>query len=138
MSRTDARVPRPATDRPDIRAVGDRALLVEVDGLTDALAWHRALAGTPLPGPIETVAAARTILVRFATDTAAEAARTTLPTLTPSAQEEGTARRHTLDVVYDGDDLESTARLLGLSVDALIDEHTRTEWTAAFGGFAPG
>jgi len=138
MSRTDARVPRPATDRPDIRAVGDRALLVEVDGLTDALAWHRALAGTPLPGQIETVAAARTILVRFATDTAAEAARTTLPTLTPSAQEEGIARRHTLDVVYDGDDLESTARLLGLSVDALIDEHTRTEWTAAFGGFAPG
>ena len=138
MSRTDARVPRPATDRPDIRPVGDRALLVEVDALTDALAWHRALTATPLPGQIEAVAAARTVLVRFATDTAAEAARTSLSALAPSAQEDGTAQRHTLDVVYDGEDLDSTARILGLSADALIDQHTRTEWTAAFGGFAPG
>jgi KipI family sensor histidine kinase inhibitor len=138
MSLEDARVPRPVTHQPHIRPVGDRALLVEVDALTDALAWHRTLTATPLPGQIEAVAAARTVLVRFATDTAAEAARASLPALAPSAQEDGTARRHTLDVVYDGEDLDSTARLLGLSVDALIDQHTRTEWTAAFGGFAPG
>ena len=138
MSLEDARVPRPGAHQPHIRPVGDRALLVEVDALTDALAWHRALTATPLPGQIEAVAAARTVLVRFATDTAAEAARTSLPALAPSAQEDGTAQRHTLDVVYDGEDLDSTARILGLSADALIDQHTRTEWTAAFGGFAPG
>ena len=138
MSLEDARVPRPGTHQPHIRPVGDRALLVEVDALTDALAWHRALTATPLPGQIEAVAAARTVLVRFATDTAAEAARTSLSALAPSAQEDGTAQRHTLDVVYDGEDLDSTARILGLSADALIDQHTRTEWTAAFGGFAPG
>ena len=138
MSHEEARAPRPVTRRPNIRPVGDRALLVEVDGLADALAWHRTLTGTPLPGQVEAVAAARTVLVRFAADTAAEAARTTLPQFTPSAQEQGTVRHHTLDVVYDGEDMESTARLLGLSADALIDQHTRTEWTAAFGGFAPG
>ena len=138
MSLEGARVPRPGTHQPHIRPVGDRALLVEVDALTDALAWHRALTATPLPGQIEAVAAARTVLVRFATDTAAEAARTSLSALAPSAQEDGTAQRHTLDVVYDGEDLDSTARILGLSADALIDQHTRTEWTAAFGGFAPG
>ena len=86
MSLEDARVPRPGTHQPHIRPVGDRALLVEVDALTDALAWHRALTATPLPGQIEAVAAARTVLVRFATDTAAEAARTSLSALAPSAQ----------------------------------------------------
>src|SRR5699024_3488583 len=129
---------RPVARTPDLRAVGDRALLIEVDGLPAAMAWHRSLTRDPLPGQIEAVAAARTVLLRFESDTAAEAARTSLRTPPPAAQTAGTARRHILDVVYDGEDLDATARLLGLSRDRLIERHTGTEWMAAFGGFAPG
>jgi hypothetical protein len=71
---------RPVARTPDFRAVGDRALLLEVDGLPAAMAWHRALTREPLPGQIEAVAAARTVLLRFESDTAAEAARTSLRT----------------------------------------------------------
>jgi KipI family sensor histidine kinase inhibitor len=129
---------RPVARTPDFRAVGDRALLLEVDGLPAAMAWHRALTREPLPGQIEAVAAARTVLLRFESDTAAEAARTSLRTPPPAGEAVGTARRHTLDVVYDGEDLDATAQLLGMSRDQLIERHTGTEWMAAFGGFAPG
>ncbi|WP_019158662.1 5-oxoprolinase subunit B/C family protein [Brevibacterium senegalense] len=129
---------RPVARAPGLRAVGDRALLLEVDGLPAAMAWHRALIREPLPGQIEAVAAARTVLLRFESDTAAEAARTSLRAPPPVQETAGTARRHTLHVVYDGEDLDATAELLGLSRDQLIERHTGTEWMAAFGGFAPG
>lgn len=41
---------RPAARTPDLRAVGDRALLLEVDGLPAAMAWHRALTREPQIG----------------------------------------------------------------------------------------
>ncbi|MFB2583880.1 5-oxoprolinase subunit B family protein [Herbiconiux liukaitaii] len=41
-------------------------------------------------------------------------------------------------VRYDGPDLEEVARLSGLSVDEVIAAHTRSTWSAAFIGFAPG
>src|SRR5699024_3542718 len=39
---------------------------------------------------------------------------------------------------YDGEDLEQAADLLGMTSQALIAAHAAAEWTAAFGGFAPG
>jgi KipI family sensor histidine kinase inhibitor len=41
-------------------------------------------------------------------------------------------------VHYDGEDLEELAGLLHLAPDELVHRHTGTEWTVAFGGFAPG
>ncbi|MFB2582045.1 allophanate hydrolase subunit 1 [Herbiconiux sp. P15] len=41
-------------------------------------------------------------------------------------------------VRYDGPDLEEVARLTGLAVDEVIAAHTRSTWSAAFIGFAPG
>lgn len=128
----------PRRDPPDIRRVGDRALLVDVGTLAAAMSWHGALTAAPLTGQVEVVAAARTVLVRFDVDTAAEAAVASLSSLTPEATGSKSPREHILDVVYDGEDLAATARLLGLSPDGLVDAHTTTVWQAAFGGFAPG
>lgn len=123
---------------PDIRRAGDRALLVDVGSLESAMAWHAELQSDPLAGQLEVVGAARTVLVRFASAAAAEAAVASLRGLAPAHTAPSAAREHVLDVVYDGDDLAETARLLGMSSDALVEAHTATVWRAAFGGFAPG
>src|SRR5699024_9249322 len=123
---------------PDIRRAGDRALLVDVGSLESAMAWHAELQSVPLAGQLEVVGAARTVLVRFASAAAAEAAVASLRGLAPAHTAPSAAREHVLDVVYDGDDLAETARLLGMSSDALVEAHTATVWRAAFGGFAPG
>lgn len=129
---------RPRHEPPDIRRAGDRALLVDVGSLTAAMSWHGALTAAPLAGQVEVVAAARTVLVRFDADTAAEAAVASLSSLTPDGAGARSPCEHVLDVVYDGEDLAEAARLLGLSPDGLVDAHTGTLWQAAFGGFAPG
>jgi KipI family sensor histidine kinase inhibitor len=45
---------------------------------------------------------------------------------------------HTIDVVYDGPDLEDVARLTGLSVRAIAETHASREYTAELVGFLPG
>ncbi len=123
---------------PDIRPAGDRALLVDVGSLARAMAWQAALHDDPLAGQIEVVGAARTVLVRFSSDDAAQSAVASLTALAPAGTGPATPREHVLDVVYDGEDLVETARLLGMSPAALVEAHTATVWQAAFGGFAPG
>ena len=41
-------------------------------------------------------------------------------------------------MVYDGDDLRQTADLLGVSPEALAEQHQLASWRVAFIGFAPG
>uniref|UniRef100_UPI0033352F41 5-oxoprolinase subunit B family protein n=1 Tax=Mesorhizobium sp. M0050 TaxID=2956861 RepID=UPI0033352F41 len=43
-----------------------------------------------------------------------------------------------IPVVYDGEDLDDVAELLGWSVDELISRHIDATYTVAFTGFAPG
>lgn len=47
-------------------------------------------------------------------------------------------RTVTIPVVYDGPDLEFVAEQCGLTPSEVIHEHTRTEHSVAFFGFAPG
>src|SRR2546430_6738481 len=47
-------------------------------------------------------------------------------------------RLHRIPVIYDGPDLEPTARELGLSVDRLIVLHTQPTYRCFMIGFAPG
>lgn len=87
----------------------------------------------------ELVPAAQTVLVRFNprrihATTLAEAIMA-LPDTPDQAQEHRTV---TVPVIYDGEDLEAVAQLLGIGADEVVARHTGTPWTAAFGGFAPG
>ncbi|MDN8548082.1 carboxyltransferase domain-containing protein [Microbacterium sp. NM3R9] len=120
--------------------MGADAVLVEVGGLTDAVALHARLVADPPPGVVDIVPAARTVLVRadprmlslegvraWITRAAATAAA---PPVTAAAV--------IVPVVYDGADLAETAALLGTSADALAARHESTAWTVAFTGFAPG
>lgn len=117
---------------------GDRALLVDVPDLAAVAAVRLALEGSPLPGQQELVAAARTVLVVLdrrpvETDAAAVGRIPLEPDAGPVA-----TRQVDLPVVFDGPDLAEVAALTGRPVRALVEALTTTEFTVAFGGFAPG
>jgi KipI family sensor histidine kinase inhibitor len=117
---------------------GDRALLVEVAGLDAVAAVRAALEHDPLPGQVDLVPAARTVLVlldRPPADT--DTARLRRLSLTRPPDDDA-LRAVDLPVVFDGPDLDDVASLTGLAVPQLVVELTAAELTVAFGGFAPG
>lgn len=121
-----------------LHPVGTRGWLVDLPDLESVMAWHAALSTSPLKGQEEVIAAARTVLVLFATRKDTLQAKAQLEAFTP-AQHQGADPRHvTIDVVYDGEDLHGVAELMGISAEELIQRHTEQRWMAAFGGFAPG
>ena len=121
-----------------IHPVGTRALLVELEDLSQVMAWHAALDANPLKDQVDAIAAATTLLLTFATPNSAAAASEKLQDFHPTAQGGEGPRFVEIDVLYDGEDLDEAAELMGMSRAGLIDWHTSTEWLAAFGGFAPG
>ena len=124
----------------DLRVLpyGDRALLVELPGLAEVAGLRAALERQPLPGQLDLVPAARTVLVHLdrapAESDAAALRRLPLePPPDPSDPEVVD-----LPVVFDGPDLADVSELTGRSVPALVEALTAVEFTVAFGGFAPG
>ncbi|MEJ1089462.1 urea amidolyase family protein [Microbacterium sp. Mu-80] len=120
-----------------ILTASDRALLVEAADLDEAM--RRGAAWDGLPGVIERVPGARTVLVRFdpLQVTAAQLAET-LRNTTSDARAAAPLDEVTIPVHYDGDDLDEVARLLGVSADEVVTRHLAANWRVAFAGFAPG
>lgn len=119
---------------------GDRGLLVEVDDLDAVLALREALAARIPAGVVDLVPAARTVLVVIdPTRMPLPAARSWIAGAAARApRERQPAREVDVPVVYEGEDLAETARVLGVSPDALVARHAAAVWTVAFTGFAPG
>ena len=133
-----------------ILTAGTGALLVCLDKPEYVTALYDELLADPPEGFIEAVLAAETVLVVF------DPARTTAVNLGPRLRDaaERAARRTSsarddmpvenqkaavvIPVVYDGADLEETARRAGLSVDEVVRRHTAGDYVVAFCGFAPG
>ncbi|GAA2986280.1 KipI family sensor histidine kinase inhibitor [Microbacterium terrae] len=126
--------------RGRILPVGERALLVEVDGLAEVLRTHAALDAARIEGVVDLVPAARTVLVRIDSRVLQPtAARAWIAGVEiPEAGAVAAGSPVELDVVYDGADLADTAELLGLTTDGLVARHSAACWTVAFTGFAPG
>lgn len=124
-----------------LRAVGDRAVIVDCADLDAVLALHAALAASPPDGVIDLVPAARTVLVTFdpsilAGDRVAGWIRSTPPVRPGALGDAGDAL--VLDVEYSGEDLGEVASLLSLTEREVVDLHTASVWRVAFVGFAPG
>jgi KipI family sensor histidine kinase inhibitor len=121
-----------------VRAVGTRTVLAELSGTQDVLALQALLVKNPLPGQMDVLAAAETVMVRADSPAAARrmgALLLELDLTAPSKQEGGLV---VIDTVYDGEDLAEVGRLTGLGTDGVIEAHTGQIWTVAFAGFAPG
>ncbi len=129
----------PEEDRPRaVRPLGPRAALVECADLHDAVAVHARLAGADLPGLVDCVAGARTVVVRASSTAALRDAVRAARTVPRGSAGTGAARTVTVDVVYDGEDLAAVGELTGLGADGVVRAHSEQTWTAAFAGFAPG
>lgn len=131
---------------------GPRAVLAEYADLDTVMAVAAALRADPVPGVIDVVPAARTILVAFSdVDSRLLEHRLGLSdhtnrhnvhllAQTGEGAELGGAEQVTVRVAveYDGPDLADVAEHAGLTVDEVVALHRDRRYTVAFCGFMPG
>jgi KipI family sensor histidine kinase inhibitor len=118
---------------------GDRALLAEVADAGERRRLDATLRRHPLPGSVEHVPGARTVLVvaNAPDDLPGLAAALRGLVLDPDEPlEEGDDL--VIEVRYDGPDLQDVATSVGISPDEVVERHTTQVWTVEFAGFAPG
>lgn len=128
-----------SSSRPRIRAYGRSALLVELDTLDQVLGLHAELGRNPPQGLMETVPAARTLLVSFDP-------RATTPSAIAAEVRRRQVGEHRLDVGreveipvrYDGEDLHEVAAVIGRHPREVVRRHLAATYMVAFLGFAPG
>lgn len=122
-----------------LRRCGRDAVLVEVDSLDQVDAVRAAVLAADLPGLVELVPAARTVLVSVEPGSAGLARlRDVLSTADLSRPRRPAEREVRIPVHYDGPDLALAARTARMTVDELVALHSGTEYAVAFTGFAPG
>jgi KipI family sensor histidine kinase inhibitor len=132
------------TENRTLLSCGEHAVLVEVGGLDEVLAFSSAVreavaAGTSgFSGVIDIVPAATTVLV--VVNATIEPVRQALSTLPIAVSGDVPTGDQVIEIPvhYDGPDLAEVAELSGLSVQDVIAAHTGTDWRVAFCGFAPG
>lgn len=123
---------------------GDRALMLQCGCTAEVLAWVDALSAARLPGLLDIVPAARTVLVKLDNPRLQGVTRQRLRRMrvtAPDASVVAPADRRAdavIDVVYDGPDLAEVAEVTGLTTAQVIHAHTSALWRVGFSGFAPG
>lgn len=125
-----------------VRRAGDRAVLVDVADAAAAAALAVRCAADPLPGQVDVVPGAASVLVVLDRPVGLAVAREHLGALDAGdadGQHDGSpAVERVVEAVYDGEDLDDVAAATGLSRDEVVAAHTGSPWTVAFAGFAPG
>lgn len=123
-----------------ILPAGDRAVLAELAGLTEAQRLYASLRADPLPGTVDVVPATRTVLVTVdpAVTRPEQVAAALRSRSLADAPEPAAGALVELRVRYDGPDLDEVAACTGLTAREVARRHAAAEWTVAFCGFAPG
>ena len=121
-----------------VRPVGTTAVLAELSGLHDVMALQALLLEQPLPGQLDVLAAAETVMVKADSPAAARRIAGMLLEMDLTVQAHTEGKLVVIETVYDGEDLDEVGRLTGLGTDGVIAAHTGQVWTVAFAGFAPG
>ncbi len=120
---------------------GDQALMLPCGSTAEVLAWVDALRAAALPGVVDIVPAARTVLVKLDNPRRQGVTRQGLRKMRVTADAAAPAHGSAdvmIDVVYDGPDLAAVAGHTGLTTAQVISAHTSTLWRVGFNGFAPG
>ncbi|OBF02866.1 allophanate hydrolase [Mycobacterium sp. ACS4054] len=120
---------------------GDSALLLQCGSTAEVLAWAAQLREAALPGVVDIVPAARTVLVKLESPRRQGVIRQRLRKMRVAAGDAPRPDRRAdvvIDVVYDGPDLAEVADHTGLTAAQVIDAHTGSLWRVGFSGFAPG
>ncbi|WP_067648804.1 urea amidolyase family protein [Nocardia harenae] len=128
----------------DISPAGETALLLTLAPGADPIALAEHLTVRAVPGVLELVPAAETVLVLVRSAAALERVAAALtriaaePGAHVSRETAGSADPLEVPVRYDGADLDAVAAQLGLTTAEVIAAHTGVLWQCAFVGFAPG
>ncbi|MEU0467475.1 5-oxoprolinase subunit PxpB [Amycolatopsis sp. NPDC006131] len=118
---------------------GPDAALVECESLAEMSAVRAAVVAAGLPDLVEVVPGARTVLIAARPGTRAlEQARRLVESAGLDGGDGGEPREITIDVRYDGEDLDLVARTAGITAAEVVELHTGVTYTVAFTGFAPG
>jgi allophanate hydrolase subunit 1 len=134
------------TQHRTLLSCGEHAVLVELGGLDEVLAFSQAVRDAVAAGTsgftdvVDIVPAATTVLVIVNDEATIEPVRQVLATLPTATGSDVPTSDQVIEipVQYDGPDLAEVAELSGLSVEDVIAAHTGTAWRVAFCGFAPG
>ena len=130
--------------RAAVYPLGDQAVLIELGRRIDTALNSRAIALARAlrqrRGVLEATPGYASVTLRYdperlQPDTIQKAAERLLNQKTPPP---GMGRLHRVPVIYDGPDLEETARALDLGVDELIHLHTQPTYRCFMVGFVPG
>ena len=119
-----------------ILPMGVAAVIVEHPPVSPA-AWALGLRELELPGIVDVVPAAVTVLVTCTDAVALAGAVARFDEVVPLTVPDDTGAV-TIDVVYEGEDLDAVAAAAGLTVEQVIEMHTAGHYRVAFCGFAPG
>lgn len=115
--------------------MGERAVLVE-DPPGGPAAWSRGVRSRNVPGIVDVVPAASTVLVRWHGDPAIDIGAV-LAEVEPLA-DDAAIGHVTIPVRYDGPDLEAVAAAARVGIDEVVALHSGASYAVAFCGFAPG
>ena len=120
-----------------IRPYGPDAFVLDCPGEGEAVDVHLSLLSHPLPGVVQTIPGAESLLVEcFGPETRRQAERALAQF--PATARQVVTHEHVLEVRYDGPDLEALAAGHGLTVQEVVELHTASVYTVALTGFAPG
>ncbi|NNG96499.1 5-oxoprolinase subunit B family protein [Gordonia araii] len=129
------------------RAAGREAVLLDFESTPDPsaaasaaiAALHRAKADGRLPGVVDLIPAATTILVQGSPPVGVDrlALRRALRAPAPAVSD-AEEDQVVIGVRYDGPDLHDVALHLGWTTGAVVASHVQTRWRVEFMGFAPG
>ncbi len=113
--------------------------MVELTDLDLVHRTYRRLRDEALPGVIDLVPGAETLLIRLDPDVVDLARlRAVAGAVTAVAAEQTCGPVVEIPVVYDGEDLDRVAELTGLTCAEVVARHTDAEYVTAFCGFVPG
>ena len=119
----------------EVRPYGPTAWFA--DDVDDPIAWVAELRSRQVAGVIEVIPAEHTVVVVCERDRHGDVG-SVVAGIEGSPGSVGSLGHQSIEVVYDGPDLLTTAAALDLSAEELIRRHTSATYTVAFCGFSPG
>lgn len=117
---------------------GPTAVMVEVDDTDQAAQLAAHLRAAALPGVIDLVPAARTVLVSCAIAADLAAVGSAVAAFVPGSKVDRPGILVEVPTVYDGDDLRDVAETIDCSIAEVVEMHSSAVYDAAFCGFVPG
>lgn len=138
---------RSSTEPIRFLPAGECAVVIELGNAIDpdlsarVLALDEALSERPFPGYLEAVPSYRSLLVfldprQASLDSVREHVRALGVKRSPKRGRKREVKR--VPTVYDGEDLEEVARLVGVSPDEVVRLHSEREYLVYMVGFTPG